>query len=110
MLVCTETVTFIRCDGDGYALQTYSGVSWFAKTVVRLEGAGLVHADEVRIRIPASVLGADALPKVGDQVIHGAFDSVPTKQSEIAAHHPRRVLGVGDNRRGGIPHVAVTAG
>ena len=72
MLECNQTITLIKCDGEAYTGQVFDGVSWYDKTKVRVEGAGLVFANATSIRIPAAAIAPTALlPKVGDQVIHG---------------------------------------
>lgn len=110
MFMCDETVTLVKCDGETYTAYTISGVSWFNKTQVKLENTGLVFANAAKIRIPAEALTEDIpFPAVGDHIIHGTLPLGLTVRTpaELAAHHPRKVMAVGDNRRGVNPHVAV---
>ena len=110
MLECNQTITLIKCDGEAYTGQVFDGVSWYDKTKVRVEGAGLVFANATSIRIPAAAIAPTALlPKVGDQVIHGRLplDFTVERPADLAPYHPRKVVAVADNRRGGLPHVAV---
>ena len=108
MLACDQTVTFVRCDGESYTLTPVSGVSWYDKTRIQTDGFGLVFGNSVMIRIPSEVVPKE-LPKTGDQVILGTLETVPKTPAELAPFHPRRVMSVGDNRRGSRPHVVVAA-
>lgn len=111
MLGCTETVTFVRLvkgkDDDAYETRTLSGVSWFNKTRIMAEGTGVVYDNVVYIRIPAEAMPADWLPAEGDHVFHGEPSGSITTPAQLAAYKPRKVMTVGDNRRGGLPHVGV---
>jgi len=113
VLACTETVTFVRlvkgADSDTYEKHVFSGVSWYNKTRIRTENAGVVYDNAVQIRIPAAAITTQALPAVGDYVIHGELPAGTqiTKRADLEAYAPRKVMAVGDNRRGGLPHVAV---
>ena len=112
MLCANETVTVIRCDGEVYTATLYSGASWFEKTGVVLADKGLVSENSVRVRIPAaSFPSGAALPVAGDHILRGALPFGRTVQSpaDLAVLGARRIMAVGDNRRGGIPHVAVIA-
>ena len=112
MLACTDTITVIKCDGEFYTVAVYVGVSWYDKAKVKLENTGLVFANATRIRIPAASLPiSGVLPEVGDQVIRGRLplDADIRTPADLAPYKPRRIMAVGDNRRGGLPHVAVTA-
>ena len=114
MLACTETVTFVRpvrgIDDDSYALTAVSGVSWFGKTRVTAEGAGVVFDSVLYLRIPAAALPTGFLPAVGDYVLRGEPAGEITGPGALAALGAREVLAVGDNRRGRLrPHVLVIA-
>lgn len=109
MLACTDTVTLIRHSSGSYACQTFVGVSWYDKAVVAMDGKGLAAANSVRVRIPAALLtDAAILPQTGDHIVKGAVSAV-SSQADLATHNPRRVMTVGDNRRGKFPHLAVIA-
>lgn len=108
MLACTETVTFVRCDGQAYTCTTVAGVSWYDKTVVAMEGSGLAAANAVKIRIPAAQVPSGWQPAPGDHVVRGTVGSISTP-AQLTAHDARLVLEVGDNLRGRFPHLAVTA-
>lgn len=110
MLFCSDSITLIKCDGESYTVSTLSGVSWYDRTQVRTENTGLVYANSVKVRIPAAVIGENTpLPEVGDHIVHGALPDGVTieRPADLAALHARKVMAVADNRRGGIPHVAV---
>lgn len=112
MLACNETVTLVRCDGEVYATCQIIGASWYDKTQVVQATNGLQYANIAKLRIPADVADElPMLPEVGDHVIHGAL--APGERIATAAdlnrYHPRRVVTVGDNMRGRLPHLAVIA-
>lgn len=110
MLVCDDAITLVKCDGETYTATVIDGVSWYDKTQVKVEGSGLVFSNAVKIRIPASVIPDSApLPEVGDHLIHGLLPLGTTleRPADLAPFHPRKVMAVADNRRGGLPHVAV---
>lgn len=107
MLACNETVTLIKCDGETYACTPLEGVSWFDKTVVVKEDRGLAFANAVKVRIPAAVIeAAGVLPETGDHIVRGTAPEIETP-AQLAALHPRKVMTVGDNRRGRFPHVLI---
>lgn len=110
MLYCNDVITLIKYDGEGYTVSTLSGVSWYDRTQVKTENAGLVYANSVKVRIPAAVLKDGApLPEVGDHIVHGALPdgTALERPADLARLHARKVMAVADNRRSGIPHVAV---
>ncbi len=108
MLMCNETVTVVRGTGQGYTVQTYEGASWYDKTIVSVQNNGLAYANMVKVRLPEAVLeGAQMLPEVGDHIVRGAVESVPETPAELAAYSPRKIIRVGDNRRGKFPHLEV---
>lgn len=111
MLACTETVSFVRLvkgeDDDAYVITTIRGVSWFNKTRIKAEGTGVVYDNVVYVRIPASALPGGWLPAEGDHVFLGRPSGGITTPAALAAYKPRKVLTVGDNRRGRLAHVAV---
>ena len=108
MVGCTETVTLIKCDGELYTGTVIKGVSWFDKVQVKLESTGLVFASATKVRIPSAVIPA-VLPEVGDQLIRGTLltGTVLEKPADLAPYHPRKIMEVGDNRRGRLSHLAV---
>lgn len=107
-----ELVTLIRCDGEQYTAVSLTGASWFEKTGIAPSDSGFVSENSVRVRIPAASFSEGvALPAAGDHILRGAISAGCTIQSpaDLAALGARRVMAVGDNRRGRMPHVAVSA-
>ena len=75
-----------------------------------MESTGLVFSNAVKVRIPASAIVDNVpLPEVGDHLIHGLLPvgTVLERPADLAPFHPWKVMAVADNRRGGLPHVAV---
>lgn len=110
MLACVESVTLVKCDGETYTATVIDGASWYDKTQIKVEGAGLAFANAVKVRIPADVISEDMpLPEVGDHIFRGALPEGVTlkRPSDLAPFHPRKIMAVADNRRGGLPHIAV---
>lgn len=110
MLACDDTITLVKCDGETYTATVIDGVSWYDKTQVKVEGTGLVFSNAVKVRIPASVISVNGpLPEVGDHIIRGLLPlgTVLERPADLGPFHPRKVMAVADNRRGGLPHVAV---
>lgn len=108
MLMCNETVTLVRGTGAGYTVQEISNASWYDKTIVSIENNGLAYANMVKVRIPeADLSGLSILPEVGDHIVRGALTTAPTTPAELATHSPRKIIRVGDNRRGKFPHLEV---
>lgn len=108
MLNCDVTITLVKFNGTAYSCTAVDGVSWFDKTQIKTENAGLVFANVTKIRIPSGKVPA-VLPEVGDHVFKGTLTTGVTisKPSDLAAHNPRKIMSVGDNRRGNLPHVMV---
>ena len=102
-----ELVTLIRCDGEHYTTTLYSSASWFEKTGIVPSDSGFESENSVRVRIP----NPSILPAVGDHILRGALPAGCTIQSpaDLAALGARRIMAVGDDRRGRMPHVAVSA-
>lgn len=107
MLGCTETVTIVHCDGESYTAVSFSGVSWFDKTQVKTEDKGLVFSNAVKVRIPAESIGTAPLPQVGDHILRGVLSDAIYTPADLAKHGARKIMAVGDNRRGGLAHVVV---
>lgn len=108
MLACNETITLVKFDGEHYISHVIPGVSWFDKTQVKLEDRGLVFANAVKVRIPAERVG-ETLPEVGDHIFRGELSDSETleKPADLARYHARKVMAVGDNRRGQLAHLVV---
>lgn len=108
MLACNEIVTVVHGTGSGYECAVFSGVSWYDKTAVAMEGSGLAFDNMVKIRIPVDSIVAQRFPEVGDHVIRGAVHEIASP-ADLATHAARRIMSVGDNRRGQLQHLAVIA-
>ena len=108
MLQCSDTITVIHCDGERYTTTVIRGVSWYDKTQIKQESNGMAYANVVKIRIPEHAL-PDTRFMVGDLVIRGTMAAAPTSPADIAPYNPRKIMALGDNLRGGLPHVAVIA-
>lgn len=108
MLNCDETITLVKYNGTAYNCIVVNGVSWFDKTQIKTENAGLVFANATKIRIPSEKVPS-SLPEVDDQIIKGTLPSSLTvvKPADLYPYHPRKIMGVGDNRHGRLPHVVV---
>lgn len=107
MILADENITLVKFDKTA---QTYSCYalrgSWYLHRGKRTEDSGAREASSCRIRIPDYPL--PALPVAGDYVVRGTVTSV-SKLSALNAYEHYRVTDVADNRRGNLPHVAVTA-
>ena len=110
MLACDKTVTLVRCDGEGYACTVIEGVSWFEKLQVTVQDTGLASANTIKVRIPAARVPADTLPQTGDILILGAVSAPLERPADLDKYRHAKIMGVGDNRRGRLPHLAVTCG
>lgn len=112
MLACTETITLVRCDGDVYTSCQIDSVSWYDKTQVVQSNNGLQFSNIVKVRIPADVVEQlPMLPCTGDHVFRGTVKSgdIIATPVDLARYNPRKVMTVGDNVRGKLPHVVVIA-
>lgn len=112
MLACTETITIVQLDydvatdRDVYKSWIVSGVSWFSKLVVGLDGKGLAGKSAFKVRIPVSV-DLPTVIKPGNIIVHGNAGAVQ-KSGDYEGMEFFTVLSVGDNRRGGVPHWVVS--
>lgn len=109
MFACDEVITLIKCDGEDYSTFEIKGVSWYDKVQIGLVGNGFASANTTKIRIPASVIGAGfVMPSAGDHIVRGCVTTPIERPADMKPYNPRRVMRVGDNRRGGLPHIVVT--
>lgn len=111
MLACDETVTLVRHileqEGDRYACTVIRGVSWHTAEWTTLQEHGFVKKRETKARIPENCMLEGVIPEAGDWMIRGAVTEI-AEQSDLEAWEHIRIMTVGDNRRGGLPHWAVT--
>lgn len=108
MLDCNKTITAVRYANEAYTCTAIEGVSWFEKLQTAVQDKGLAAVNTVSVRIPAGRLPADFFPACGDIVALGAITAPITKPGDLSPYHYFTVEGVGDNRRGHLPHVVVT--
>ena len=84
-LACTELVTLVHhvktADSDLYVCYPIQGVSWYAKTETAVTGDGAKAVNVYKVRIPEAVLKGSTY---------------------------FQITAVADNRRGTLPHVAVS--
>lgn len=106
MLACTETITLVRCDSKSYTQWTIEGVSWYDRHPAQMDATGMVYGADIRIRIPADRV--TEMPRPGDIVILGEAGAI-SGPADIDKYNHARVMTVGDNRRGRLPHVVVMA-
>lgn len=107
MLNADQTITVAKTDGEAYTLTEITGVSWFDKLQLVMQGEGMKFANVTRIRIPAAATPA-VLPEVGDIVVLGSVTGTPAKPADFAGYRTAKIMSVGDNRRGSLPHVSIT--
>ena len=111
MLLCEETVTFVRRipgeEGDSYRCTAVSGASWYGKLKLFSgeKGAGMVPV--VKVRIPAGALPEGFAPQKGDVVCKGELADVSRPKDWQDTEHFIAAL-VSDNRRGHNPHWGVS--
>lgn len=107
MLACDRTVTLVHYDGEAYACTAIGGVSVYAKIETAVQDKGMVAAEVTKIRIPEENLPAGCMPQNGDFVIlSGVVESIGGR-AELEQYAYASVMAVADNRRGGLPHIAL---
>ncbi len=108
MLSCDQTVTLLRLDrDDAYQMWILHGVSVYRQVKSSVQERGMVYASETKVRIPAGNLPGDCIPAVGDTLVFAHLESVPRVPSDLKGFPTATVVHVGDNRRGGLPHLLV---
>lgn len=114
MLACDKTITLIQVgydsemDEDTYTQHVIRNVSWFSKVKVEVQDKGVTSADVVKIRIPEKEIPEGVRLSNGDFVVLGLIDHSITKREDLDVLEPVTIVSVGDNRRGNLPHWAVT--
>ena len=110
MLACTETITLVQqeegVESDTYRCTVIDGVSWYDRAKAVLQEHGLTAMRETKIRIPESVLPPGVFPQEGNFIVRGEVSEI-TQITGLADYVSIRVMAVGDNRRGRLPHVLV---
>lgn len=111
MLACDETITLVHHiaeqDDDLYVCTTIQGASWHTVERVMLQEHGFARQSETKVRIPESHMPEGVLPEVDGWLVRGDVIEIKS-QVDLQAYEHIRIMAVGDNRRGGLPHWAVS--
>lgn len=111
MLLCNERATLVQIhsgkDGEHYTCTELVGVSWYGKTVIISTEKGAKPQNTYQVRIPASRMPQDVVPKAGDFVVRGVVRNVTAAPQDLQGYEYFAVTAVGDNRRGRLSHWAV---
>jgi hypothetical protein len=92
-----DTVTRL----DKWERTQYHGVNWYAKQAATVGESGLMAADTLTVRIPASE--SDTVPAaVGDIIVRGLPDTDITQPKELGTYEHYTITAVRDNRRGSL--------
>lgn len=92
-----NTVTHL----DKWERRQYRGVNWYAKQAATVGENGLMAADTLIVRIPASE--SDTVPAaVGDIIVRGLPDTDITQPKELGTYEHYTITAVRDNRRGSL--------
>lgn len=109
-LACTETVTLVHhvktADTDSYVCYPIQGVSWYEKTETAVSADGAKAVNVYKVRIPEAVLPS-CLPEKLDYLVKGEISGV-LKPADLKDESFFQITAVSDNRRGSLPHVAVS--
>lgn len=109
-LACTELVTLVHhvktADSDSYVCYPIHGVSWYAKTETAVAADGAKAVNVYKVRIPEAVLPS-CLPEKLDYLVKGEISGV-LKPADLKGSTYFQITAVADNRRGTLPHVAVS--
>lgn len=106
MLACDRVITVVHYDGENYVPTVLEGVSVYQKVEHTVSDRGRVAELVAEIRIPQNVLPWN-LPKAGDFVVFDRAEGISSRQ-DMNQYGYALVVGVGDNRRGGLPHIKLT--
>lgn len=113
MLGCNETVTLVQRveedGGDRYICTLLCGASWFAKTVVSVDGNGARPVSVLKSRVLEPAVPPEVAPHTGDYLVRGELEAM-TGPACLEGHTYFQITAVGDNRRGRIPHWALSGG
>ncbi len=110
MLQCNETVTIVRLiGGKDYETEVITGCSWYDKRIASLGDKGVQMAPTYKVRIPSDRLPKN-MPNIGDYIVRGRVPDAIGCIKDLQGYHYGKIMTVGDNRRGNLPHVLVVAG
>lgn len=109
-LACTELATLVHhvkaANADSYVCYPMQGVSWYEKTETSVTADGAKAVNVYRARIPEAVLPS-CLPEKLDYLVKGEISGV-FKPADLRGLTYFQITAVADNRRGVLPHVAVS--
>ena len=109
-LACTEFVTLVHhvktADSDSYVCYPSQGVRWYAKTESTVTTDGAKAVNVYKVRIPEAVL-PPCLPEKLDYLVKGEISGV-LKPADLKGSTYFQITAVADNRRGTLPHGAVS--
>lgn len=109
-LACDEIVTLVHhvktADADSYVCYPIRGVSWYEKTETAVSTDGAKAVNVYKVRIPEAVLPS-CLPEKLDYLVKGEISGV-LKPADLKGSNFFQITAVSDNRRGALPHVAVS--
>lgn len=103
MLACDRIVTVVHYDGENYVPTVIEGVSVHQKVEHTVSDRGKAAAVVATIRIPETAL-PERLPEAGDFVVFDRAEEIADRRA-IEQYGHTVVISVGDNRRGGVPHI-----
>lgn len=103
MLGADQTITVVHCDDEGYTCTPINGVSVFSKVEHTVSDKGILAAEVVKIRIPLAAV-PEPLPEAGDFVVFAPVESIEGR-ADLERYDYASIVGVGDNRRGRLPHI-----
>lgn len=106
MLGADRTVTVVHYDGGEYQCSIIEDVSVHQELKHIVSDKGVVAQMVATVRIPEDVL-PKRLPEAGDFVVFDRVEGIADRR-DIEMYGHTKVIGVGDNRRGGLPHIKLT--
>lgn len=106
MLGANRVITVIHYADGAYYCDVIEGVSVYQRVEHTVGDKGVVAAVVATIRIPEAVL-PERLPEAGDFVVFDRAESIAERQ-DIEMYGHTVIIGVGDNRRGNLPHIKLT--
>ena len=108
MLGCTETITIvhhIKADEDIYTCHTLKKASWFEKVTISTSADGAKPVNTYEVRIFGENLGVE--PSLGDYCVKGIVKGIE-KPADLKNEVYFRITAIGNNKRGGLPHIRIS--
>lgn len=112
-LACNEKATLIHHvrtqNADTYVCHILNAISWYEKEAVDVSRDGAKPVNVCKVRIPAALIDENpaAMPQKLDFMVHGECGGIE-KASDLQGLPYFQITAVSDNRRGHLPHVAVS--